>query len=71
MLALLVSGLAGMTRHRGRELVRKARRRSVRRVCKGCERQRALFREYGIGRWGRYHTLCFRCLRTFVDQCQS
>lgn len=40
-----------------------ARRRAVRRVCSGCERQRALFRRHGVVTWDRYHTLCLRCFR--------
>jgi hypothetical protein len=41
-----------------------ARRRAVRKVCSGCERQRALFRRHGVVTWDRYHTLCLRCLRS-------
>ena len=37
--------------------------RAVRKVCAGCERQRALFRYHGVVRWDRYHTLCGRCFR--------
>jgi hypothetical protein len=36
-------------------------RRAVRKVCAGCERQRALFRYHGVVKWDRYHTLCMRC----------
>jgi hypothetical protein len=43
------------------------RRRAVRRVCAGCERQRALFRCHGVVKWDRYHTLCRRCFRAQVD----
>jgi hypothetical protein len=38
-------------------------RRAVRKVCAGCERQRALFRCHGFVKWDRYHTLCGRCFR--------
>ena len=38
-------------------------RRAVRKVCAGCERQRALFRYHGVVKWDRYHTLCLRCFR--------
>jgi hypothetical protein len=38
-------------------------RRAVRKVCAGCERQRALFRYHGVVKWDRYHTLCRRCFR--------
>jgi len=38
-------------------------RRAVRKVCAGCERQRALFRYHGVVKWDRYHTLCGRCFR--------
>jgi hypothetical protein len=41
---------------------------SVRKVCRGCERQRALFRYHGIVKWDRYHTLCFRCFRAQVNR---
>jgi len=48
-------------------------RRAVRKVCAGCERQRALFRSHGVVKWGRYHTLCGRCFRTQVEslKCRS
>ena len=42
-------------------------RRAVRKVCAGCERQRALFRYHGVVKWDRYHTLCRRCFRAQVD----
>ena len=51
-----------------RFVMRMRTRRSVRAVCAGCARQRALFRRYGIVKWDRYHTLCFRCFRAQVDQ---
>ena len=38
-------------------------RRAVRRVCVGCERQRALLRHHGVVKWDRYHTLCLRCFK--------
>ena len=43
-------------------------RRAVRKVCAGCERQRALFRYHGVVKWDRYHTLCRRCFTAQVDQ---
>lgn len=43
------------------------RRRAVRKVCAGCERQRALFRYHGVVKWDRYHTLCMRCFRAQVS----
>ena len=42
-------------------------RRAVRKVCAGCERQRALFRSHGIVKWDRYHTLCLRCFRAQAE----
>lgn len=46
-------------------------RRSVRKVCAGCERQRALFRHHGVVKWDRYHTLCARCFRAKAGACTS
>jgi len=43
-------------------------RRAVRKVCAGCERQRALFRHHGIVKWDRHHTLCLRCFRAQVNR---
>ena len=48
---------------RARQCVRGRTRRAVRKVCAGCERQRALFRYHGVVKWDRYHTLCLRCFR--------
>jgi hypothetical protein len=42
-------------------------RRAVRKVCAGCERQRALFRYHGVVKWDRYHTLCLRCFRAQAE----
>ena len=42
-------------------------RRAVRKVCAGCERQRALFRYHGVVKWDRYHTLCGKCFRAQVE----
>jgi hypothetical protein len=53
----------GAGRLLGRDLKRK---RAVRKVCAGCERQRALFRHHGVVKWDRYHTLCGRCFRAQV-----
>lgn len=44
---------------------------AVRKVCAGCERQRALFRYHGIVKWDRYHTLCFRCFRAQVNRARA
>jgi len=43
-------------------------RRAVRKVCLGCERQRATFRYHGVVKWDRYHTLCLRCFRAQADR---
>jgi hypothetical protein len=43
-------------------------RRAVRKVCIGCERQRARFRDHGVVKWDRYHTLCLRCFRAQATQ---
>ena len=61
----LVLAEIGMGQGRVRRFPRwpRAPRRAVRRVCGGCERQRARFREHGVVTWGRYHALCLRCLR--------
>lgn len=42
-------------------------RRAVRKVCVGCERQRALFRYHGVVKWDRYHTLCLRCFKAQAE----
>ena len=44
--------------------------RAVRRVCSGCEKQRARFRAHGVVTWDRYHTLCRRCFRAHADACR-
>jgi hypothetical protein len=68
MQALMFGEAFEMMRAHG--LGRPARRTgvSVRKVCRGCERQRALFRYHGVVRWDRYHTLCFRCSRAQLDR---
>jgi hypothetical protein len=43
------------------------RRRAVGKVCAGCEKQRARFRDHGVVTWDRYYTLCQRCFRTHAD----
>ena len=43
-------------------------RRAVRKVCIGCERQRARFRYHGVVKWDCYHTLCLRCFRAQADR---
>ena len=50
-----------------RQFVRGRPRRAVRKVCAGCERQRALFRYHGVVKWDRYHTLCLRCFRAQAE----
>jgi hypothetical protein len=65
MLALMMGEAFETVRSRG---FGGSGRGSVRRVCRGCERQRALFRYHGIVRWDRYHTLCFRCFRSQLDR---
>jgi len=40
---------------------RRAAVRAVRKVCAGCERQRATLRSHGIVTWPRFATLCRRC----------
>jgi hypothetical protein len=47
---------------------RRGSRRAVRKVCVGCERQRALFRRHGVVKWDRYHTLCARCFRAVGER---
>ena len=68
MLALMMVQAFETVRARGSSNVGRGGRRSVRRVCRGCERQRALFRRHGVVRWDRYHTLCFRCFRSQLDR---
>ena len=41
---------------------------AVRKVCAGCERQRARFRYHGVVKWDRYHTLCLRCFRAQANR---
>ena len=54
VVSLALAGMAAIQRPR----------RSVRKVCAGCERQRAVFRSHGVVTWDRYHTLCARCFRS-------
>jgi hypothetical protein len=37
------------------------------RLCRGCNRRRALFRFRGVVRADRDHDLCFRCYRSVCD----
>jgi hypothetical protein len=67
MLALVLGDVVESVRTRGLHVAARPRRRAVRKVCAGCERQRALFRYHGVVKWDRYHTLCFRCFRAQVD----
>jgi hypothetical protein len=70
-LSLAVTGLVlaltelGAGQARAPRFLGRARtpRRAVRKVCAGCERQRARFRYHGVVKWDRYHTLCLRCFR--------
>ena len=68
MLALMMGEAFETVRVRGFGRTARAGRGSVRKVCRGCERQRALFRYHGVVRWDRYHTLCFRCFRSQLDR---
>ena len=67
MLALVLGDAVESVRMHGLRVAMSLRRRAVRKVCAGCERQRALFRYHGVVKWDRYHTLCFRCFRGQVD----
>jgi hypothetical protein len=77
-LSLAMAGLGlvlaeiGLGQGRGPRLPRwsLAPRRAVRRVCSGCERQRARFRDHGLVTWDRYHALCLRCLRAHAGKCR-
>lgn len=67
MLALLFGEAVENVQFRGVGRAARRGRSAVRKVCRGCERQRALFRYHGVVRWDRYHTLCFRCFRAQLD----
>ena len=43
------------------QLLFRERPAAVKRVCHGCETQRALLRSRGVRTWDRYQALCFRC----------
>ena len=71
VLGMAVVGLVeyGVTHARAERFFQPRRcARGVRKVCSGCEKQRALFRRHGVVKWDRYHTLCFRCFRAQVDE---
>lgn len=68
MLALMMGEAFETIRAHGFLKPARTGRGSVRKVCRGCERQRALFRNHGVVRWDRYHTLCFRCFRSQLDR---
>lgn len=68
MLALMMGEAFETVRARGFGKPARPVGSSVRKVCRGCERQRALFRYHGVVRWDRYHTLCFRCFRSQLDR---
>lgn len=57
VLSLALAGMAVIQRPRW----------SVRKVCAGCERQRAMFRSHGVVTWDRYQTLCAGCFRSQRD----
>jgi hypothetical protein len=65
--ALLWSEMSPARARAPRSLGRIGRRRAVRKVCAGCEKQRARFRLHGVVTWDRYHTLCQRCFRAHAD----
>ena len=67
MLSLVLGDVIESVRTHGLHAATKRPRLAVRRVCAGCERQRALFRYHGVVKWDRYHTLCFRCFRAQVN----
>jgi hypothetical protein len=67
LLALVLGDVVESVRTHGLQLAARPRHRAVRKVCAGCERQRALFRYHGVVKWDRYHTLCFRCFHAQVD----
>ena len=73
-LSLVFAGVALVLSEMGARHGRAARfergggtQRAVRKVCAGCDRQRALFRSHGVVKWDRYHTLCLRCFRANVE----
>jgi hypothetical protein len=68
MLALMMGEAFETVRSHGFGRTPRSSRVAVRKVCRGCERQRALFRFHGVVRWDRYHTLCFRCFRSQLDR---
>lgn len=74
-LSLAVAGLElvlaeiGLGQGQVRPRWSRAPRRAVRRVCGGCERQRARFRDHGVVTWDRYHALCLKCLRAQAGKC--
>ena len=68
MLALVLGDVVESVRTHGLQVATRPRRRAVRKICAGCERQRALFRYHGVVKWDRYHTMCFRCFRAQVDR---
>jgi len=69
--ALVLAEMGAGGRRAPRYLGHQAPRRSVRKVCAGCERQRALFRRHGVVKWDRYHTLCMRCFRAHVHSLRA
>ena len=67
MLALVLGDVVESVRAHGLHVATRPRR-AVRKICAGCEQQRALFRYHGVVKWDRYHTMCFRCFRAQVDR---
>jgi hypothetical protein len=51
--------------------IRRANEKTVRKVCVGCRRHRALFRYRGRVRFDRQHDLCGRCFRSAIDRLQA
>jgi hypothetical protein len=66
--ALVWAEMTPRTARAGRFMGKGRPRRAVRKVCVGCERQRARFRYHGVVKWDRYHTLCLRCFRAQADR---
>lgn len=44
---------------------------AVKRVCRGCEARRAIFRGRGIATWDPYRTLCVQCYRRHADRLRA
>ena len=66
-MAVLWSEMSPARARGPRDPGRLQRRRAVGKVCAGCEKQRARFRDHGVVTWDRYHTLCRRCFRAHAE----